>query len=107
MQRIARRYRSLPPRSAYDSGGTPSGVQGAEPLVGEAIYSNSLISFYNPYLRAYWAEPWPSELRQLRIIEHRMAHPVQRCLQCASQVTLFRLAQHTRHFLAAAVAGQE
>ncbi len=27
----ARLYKRLPPRSAYDSGGTPSGVQGAEP----------------------------------------------------------------------------
>jgi hypothetical protein len=25
-------YRELPPRSENDSGGTPSGVQGAEPL---------------------------------------------------------------------------
>jgi hypothetical protein len=27
---------ALPPRSANDSGGTPSGVQGAEPLAGGA-----------------------------------------------------------------------
>ena len=50
-------YRGLPPRSANDSGGTPSGP-GAEPWSAKPLKFNSLISFHKPYLSAYGALPW-------------------------------------------------
>ncbi len=36
-------YSALPPRSANDNGGTPAGVQGAEPLAGGATIPIPLI----------------------------------------------------------------
>jgi hypothetical protein len=48
-------YRRLPPRSANANGGTPAGVQGAEPLAGGAM---------NPILRycSYPLKPVPLSL---------------------------------------------
>src|SRR5271168_258780 len=40
-------YSRLPPRSAYAGGGTPSGVQGAEPPVGEANHLKSMMLPHN------------------------------------------------------------